>query len=390
MINTTTIISKKNIAFFLFVFINFLFCLKYSSRITEFYILLSVILCLGFYLLYSIRFSFQKLKNIKLISLSLLFLFLATSCIGFYLVPVDSLQVDRWSVITSFWDTFFSGKYAYFAQSNVGNPPGPMPFYFILALPFYLIGELGLFSLCGIVIFYLLMGYANVPKFLKLVALLFIMISPFYLWEVISRSNIFLNSSLVLLALLYFFKNKNFGFCKTLIIGLIVGLLMSTRNVFAIPFLIAFLFALRKNIISFKKLIILGAVALLIFGVTFLPFVMGHFEEFKIMNPFLVQSTFLIPFQYTIGFIFLALIFGFVCKKSADVYFYCGLILFISILIYFLYHCFIIGFSEAYFGNVIDISYFIFSAPFFLFYVLNNTKSPDLLDINLISKTTNS
>ncbi len=377
--NFKTIISKKNIAFFLLVFINFIFCLKYSSRLTSYYLPLSILFSSSFYMLYLIKSSLKKLKKIKTLTISILLLFLIASCVGFYLVPVDFLQVDRWSVITSFWDTFFSSEYAYFAKSNVGNPPGPMPFYFILALPFYFIGELGLFSLCGILIFFLLLSYMHLSHYLRLFAVLFICMSPFYLWEVISRSNILINSSLVLFTLLYFFKNKSFGTHKIAVTGILVGLLMSTRNVFAIPFVLAFLFAWRQNILTFKKLVALGTIAIVTITTTFLPFVIGHFEEFKIMNPFLVQSTFLIPFEYTVAFILLAVIFGFLCKSTADVYFYSGLVLFISIFTYFIYHTFLIGLSEAYFGNIIDISYFIFSAPFLLFYVLNCIQTTNVL-----------
>jgi len=39
----------------------------------------------------------------------------------FYKIPVESLNVDRWSVITSFWDNFFKGEYVYFAKSNMGG-----------------------------------------------------------------------------------------------------------------------------------------------------------------------------------------------------------------------------------------------------------------------------
>jgi hypothetical protein len=62
------------------------------------------------------------------------------------------------------WDNYFSGEYVYFAKSNFGNPPGPMPFYYVLALPFYAVGELGYFSLLGIVVFVLLLRFARVPR----------------------------------------------------------------------------------------------------------------------------------------------------------------------------------------------------------------------------------
>ena len=91
----------------------------------------------------------------------------------------------RWSVITSFWDSYFATEYAYFAKSFAGNPPGPMPFYFIMALPFYLIGELGFLSIIGLLLFYWLMWYKKVDSIIRTLILLLILSSFFNLWEVV-------------------------------------------------------------------------------------------------------------------------------------------------------------------------------------------------------------
>ena len=116
------------------------------------------------------------------------------------------MHVDRWSVIASFWDNYFNGKYVYFAQSFDGNYPGPMPFYFILALPFYIIGELGIFSVLGIFVFMFLMKN---KKNSNITSMYFILTasSIFYIWEVCSRSNIFINGVLILYSIICFFKN---------------------------------------------------------------------------------------------------------------------------------------------------------------------------------------
>ncbi len=304
--------------------------------------------------------------------------------VGFVLVsflmwkkfPVETLNVDRWSVISSFWDSYFRGEYAYFAKSNVGNPPGPMPFYFLLALPFYLFGELGVLAVMGVLLMYGLLLLLRVQKEIRMLILLLMISSGFTIWEVISRSNIFLNTVLVLASLLYILGRKEFNLRSVLISGIMVGLLVSTRNVFVISYMICFLFLWRTGVIKFKQLVLLGGIGLIVFGLTFIPIVYGHWDDFERMNPFIVQSTFLIPFEYTLFFAGLAVTTSFLCKFRNDVYFYNALVLFVSILIYMLYHIYNSGFYDAFTGSTVDISYFIFCIPFALWMLtVENTKS---------------
>jgi hypothetical protein len=135
-------------------------------------------------------------------------------------------------------------------------------------------------------------------------------------------------------------------------------------------FIIAFIYALRTKKITFIQVFLLGLVAIFSFILTFVPFVWNHFEEFKIMNPFIVQSTFLVPFQYTLLFIGLATIAGFLCKSINDVYFYSAVVLFLSILIYFIFLISSNGFQKTYFESLGDVSYFILCIPFVFFHML--------------------
>ena len=362
------VLLKTNVAFFLFVFINFIFCIKYSSRATDWYIPFSILFSGIYLLIWNYKDRFNKIPFHTTLNVMLLGFFIIGSYLVLSKVPVETLKVDRWSVITSFWETYFSGEYAYFAKAHTGNPPGPMPFYFILALPFYILGELGLFSLLGIVLFYLLSKYSKIQNYIITSALLLLCLSIFYLWEIVGRSNIFTNSVFVLFSIVYFHKKKELTLHRILITGFLAGLFLSTRNVFVIPYLIAFLFALKTGRITFGKLVLMGTIVILTFAMTFLPFVIGHFGDFKTMNPFLVQSTFLIPFGYTVGFIAMAVLFGFLCNKVEDVYFFSGLTLFISIAVYIIYHIVNTGFTETYFGSVGDVSYCILGVPFLLYY----------------------
>lgn len=292
-------------------------------------------------------------------------------------IPVETLNVDRWSVISSFWDSYFKGEYAYFAKSNVGNPPGPMPFYFLLALPFYLLGELGGLAVTGVLLMCGLLLLLKVKKQTRMLVLLLVLSSGFNVWEVISRSNVFFNAVLVLGSLVYILGRREFDLKALLYSGILVGLLISTRNVFIISYIISFLFLWRTGVIKFGQLVLLGCTGLIVFTLTFIPVVYGHWDDFERMNPFIVQSTFLIPLEYTLLFIGLAVASSLLCKSSYDVYFYNALVLFVSILVYMVYHIFNSGFHDAFTRSIVDISYFIFCMPFALWMLtVENAKSP--------------
>jgi len=88
------------------------------------------------------------------------------------------------------------------------------------------------------------------------------------------------------------------------------------------------------------------------------------------MNPLLIESSFLIPSYYVLLFMAIALIYSLWRKSENDVFFFSGLALFSSILIYFIYHIFSLGLLRAYINNGVDISCFIFCVPFFLFSIV--------------------
>jgi len=194
---------------FIFLFINFIFSVKYLSRVTSFYLIISLLITSIYFLIWKYRIKItDKIKIGNRLNYLVLILFIILSTIALKIIPADKLNVDRWSVITSFWDNYFNNKYVYFAKSNLGNPPGPMPFYFLLALPFYLIGELGYFSILGLIVFFFLIKKANISKNLQFIIILLVTTSTFFLWEVICRSNIFLNGVIVLLVINTFFKSN--------------------------------------------------------------------------------------------------------------------------------------------------------------------------------------
>ena len=373
------ILNKNTISFAIIQFIVFLFTIKYASRITDYYLLAGIFvvafqtfLWVGNRLFINSKFHEEKFKVITIIQFAVLFF---VSMILFSKIPIENLNVDRWSVITSFWDNFFAGEYVFAAKSHMGNPPGPMPFYFIIALPFYLLDAIDYLSLLGILVFYFIMLHQKIAPKYRTIVLLLIIFSPFYIWEICTRSNLFLNSSLILLGMILFVNIKDYNrFASQLMIGILLGLFLSTRNVFAMCYIMMFLYFIKSKQISWGAMSKICVIIFLTFAFTFIPFVINFQNEFLISNPFIVQSDVLIPSYITISILFFSLFIFWFCKNNIEIFFYSGLILFGTICIHFTYHIITQGFDLAFFGSRGDVSYFIFCIPFFYYFLLHSNK----------------
>lgn len=362
---------KKKISLVILLFINFIFILKYSNRYSDYYILISFLIISIQLVILKYHISiFKFLKKIKITPVLILVLFCVLLLTISNEIPLAALKIDRWSVITSFWDNYFNDLYVYNAKSFDGNPPGPMPFYFFLMLPFYMIKEFSYVTVISIFIFYSLLKSKEDKNFYITI----IITSVFITYEVVARSNIFFNSTLILLSLLYFLKNEK----KSITKGIIIGLLLSTRNVYGIVYGIAFLFLLKKKKENLKELLLIGTIAIITFVVTFLPFTYNFMNEFWEINPFKIQSSALLPFNYSISCILLSLAITLFIKKKEEIPFYAGISLFLTIVVYFIYWIFNIDFKTTFFDSFADITYFIFCVPFLLYYIIT-TKNPDTI-----------
>lgn len=373
---------KINVSILILLFINFIFFYKYSSRYTEFAIQISTILLIFQFFVFKFSNKIILSNNQKNIICYGLFSFiLGLVIISYFAIPVESLNVDRWSVISSFLIEFLNGDYPYYAKSHMGNYPGPMPIYFLIAAPFHLLGELSILSCLGFcILIVLLIKKVKVTENIKF--LLFYMFTSLYLiWEITTRSNLFTFTILVLLVLNEFINFNNKNTLKFYGLALLTGLMLSTRSVYILPYIIFFLSGLINNEITFKKLFLFLSIAFLAFISTFIPFMCFFYSDFFTMNPFVIQSSFLVPKFYTLIFIIISIVFAFLVKNKTDKFFYSGLSLFIAILIYAIYHLFNYGYEMVYINNKIDISYFIFCIPFLIKYLMENNNKDEKITI---------
>lgn len=302
-----------------------------------------------------------------------------------YLDPT-SLQVDRWSVIASFIDAWNEGSYPYTAVSHLGNHPGPMPFYFVVAAPFYAIGELSWLSVTGyiLVLIYLLRSSNRSASWYLLAYLL---TAPFVWWEIAVRSNIFTYTVLFLSALMLMERWYEQGLSYALIPAILIGLLLSTRSVYILPLILFFLPILLNDYRQYRRLVVIGLVIVGAFVMTFIPLIIRYGSMFYEMNPFVIQSSFLVPRAMILLFIGISIGLAYRIRQAEDRYYYGGLSLFIAIVFYGAYCVFRYGFYDAYWNSKIDLSYFLFCVPFLLYtlYRLQDERSMDEKPVKMVT-----
>lgn len=354
----------KNTSIFIYILINVLFITRYSSRITHYYYFLSLGYAVTLPVLLYLTSYIQEQFFTKKIFFVLVILFIAFSITSFAVIPQESLRVDRYEMIRLFWDNFFDGINPYTPRSFGTNIPGPFPFYFYLALPFYAIGEIGYFSLLGFILFVLLLRKAIRDERDRIVILLALILSPAYSWEIICRSTLFLNSALVL-ACIFILTSIDINKNKNIIIGAILfGLILSTRSIVLIIMFPYLLFiGLHRMEIKKISLWVIGIGAGFI--ATFLPIIFFQ-GFFLINNPFAVQNIFL-PIWLPIIILLLMTVISIKIKHISDFIFYSMISTVVLVFAYFLVRVMQFSFSIALFKDGADISYIILSLPFVLF-----------------------
>ena len=92
----------------IFVLINCLFLYKYGSRVTPFAGVASIVYAAAWWVLLRLR---HRLPSGNVLpAVSMIWVAVFTLAVHF-VVPIASLNVDRWSVIASFLDNLYAGEY---------------------------------------------------------------------------------------------------------------------------------------------------------------------------------------------------------------------------------------------------------------------------------------
>lgn len=348
----------------LYLLINVVFVIKYSAEVTSH----NYSLAAGYAALVIVVLAAARRVPARFFSRKLFFALTALYT-GFWIVllawvPVESITLDRYEMIRLFWDNFFAGRNPYTPRVPGSNIPGPFPMYFYLALPFHLAGEIGYFSLAGVLVFaYLLRNHirSEQDRIILLVALL---LSPAVAYGILCRSTLFVNSVLVLLYVLTVSGMQPDTGWKEGISAFFAGLLLSTRSIVLVV-LLPFLVFLGVQRAGWRRIVLWGAWAAAGCAASFLPviFFPGFFPD---NNPVAVQSIFLpswIPALVLLTMCLLASRYRSIHSLIAA----SGLAIFALSAIHILLVIHEYGYQPAIFHDGADISYLNLALPFVFF-----------------------
>jgi len=357
--------TSSQIVIFLIISISFIFSYKYVARITNYSLYISIAYAVFMFCMTGLILNGVYVINSRLLY-SIVALYVLSIIIGFFIIDPVSLRVDRWILITRFWDAALSGIYPYQVRSSPnGVGIGAFPFYFLLAFPFYLVGEIGYFSLLGLLVMLLDINlYFKNDVHKKLAAIFLLLSSVAIWWEMIVRSTLLINAALILLYSMWMVSNKNQSLRQYTIKGILGGLLLSTRGIFVVPIIFCCFYCFLKPW-KFKEMLVYCSSFVIAFIITFVPFYLWDRQLFILHNPFMVQGDVVGPY-ISIALLMISLMAGFLVKTESELYLGSGLIIYGAAFIYFISRFIQSGFNLESVVTVVDVSYFILALPFLL------------------------
>lgn len=353
--------SARIITLIVYLLINALFIAKYASRVTPDYGWLLAGYLVLIPLFYIIAYRLPGRLYRRWVFWTLVALLVVAALVAYDFISQESLRVDRYEMIRLFWDNYFNGINPYTPRVEGSNIPGPFPFYFYLALPFYAVGEMGLFTLAGFLLYILLIRTCVSTERDRQVVLFALLLSPAYAWEIITRSTLFFNTTLVLgylflVAVIDLTRSRN-----VFLAAVLFGFLLSTRSI-VLTVMLPFLVFLGVQRSGWFKILLWGSGTVLGFGLTFLPvaFTPGFFPA---NNPFAVQNIFL-PAWFP-AVVLLVMSTATLRIATLDRFIYASMLaLALLASAYFTLQVFQYGMYAALFEDKADISYFILALPF--------------------------
>ncbi len=282
--------SISYIILLLYIGINVLFVDKYTARITSYHAVCAVVyfLVAGTGAIFIQRIT-ESLRKPKLWLMITCCVGIATGIVLQYNIDPYSIQVDRWSAIHHFLDAMLQGDYPYGQQTHLGGYGSPLPVWQIIHLPFYAIGNVGLSIVVVIALYIFTIAKIHGVR-PALIAILLIIASPAYWYEIAVRSDLITNLMLVgvVCEWLVYYRKELKDNCIG--IGVLAGLLLATRLIAVIPLAVIYGYEFLK--IGWKKQCIFLIAVLGTFALIIAPFVFweGSTLLFFEYNPFVLQT----------------------------------------------------------------------------------------------------
>lgn len=327
-------------------------------------IMLTGIYLLIFFLiiLYISRIKIEKLKFLNRRSLVIFSIFIILAVFLWITFIPRFGQIGRLPAIQDWLDRFFSGKFPY----NSPFTPSAYPFLFFLSIPFYLIGNPGYLEVTGLGLFLLLLFYHRKAKKEILIPIIILLMSPIVYYGIVVRDELFFNMAIAIVVI--FIAEKYLDperiNMRFILMGIIFGLVLSTRSVAAIVYAVYLPYKFRASI---PKLLVFSFIILVTFSLILLPFFIWDEKSFLHNGPIAIQSYLShIPFWSAVLFILISAIVGWIIADIQELLFACGILLFIPVFLSMILQISQYGFYPAIVKDIFDPSYFIFCIPFLL------------------------
>jgi hypothetical protein len=270
------------------------------------------------------------------------------------------MRVARHAALDQWISRLLAGEFPYGASAT----PSSFPFMFAWAMPWYALGDLGLLQIASLVLFAALCASAaGSDQTRALGALVALVGAPIFLYEVVTRSELFSNMVLALLVLVLLERAHRL---RALVpVAVAAGLALSTRGIVAVVGLVALPFRFRREPLAGLGFV---AIAALVFLATWVPFLAWDRRDFLQFGPLSIQLSYA-PRALVVAAMALALVLGGTARNARDVYRGIVLALAFPVAAVFLYSVATEGWKRVLLEDDFDISYFAFAHTFLIYTV---------------------
>ncbi|SHG33261.1 hypothetical protein [Chryseobacterium vrystaatense] len=350
--------------FAVYFVINFLFLTKYGIRQSA--VPLSI-LVVAFAALHVSIFFLRKNQWVKrMLSIKLVY-FLTGSFTVLYIILCHILKdpyqmnIDRWQTMNFSVEYWIHGKYIYDARNFMGNLSSYLPGQLLLALPAYLLGNVGYLQVAAFLLFSYVILLEFKSNLIRFTAIFLLGISLAYIYEAVCKSD-FISSFIFAAAFILFWHSrfKENYFQKPVLLGICLGILCLTRSVAVIPLIIFLLkpFWVTKTTNKIKVAsAFLLTVGVLLFTVFFPAKNLGYIVQY---NPLTLQgqSNKLVMFIFLVASIFSS----FYVRKISDVFYFSAYLVFFTMLSFVVEKYLLFGFGFQ--NNLFSTTYLAACLPF--------------------------
>lgn len=270
------------------------------------------------------------------------------------------IRVGRFPALHDWISRLLAGQFPYISPTR----PSGFPVLFLIAMPFYWLGDLGFLQILAFLIYALLVhsrfGTRNMNRFR---ALLMLTCAPVFLYEIVVRSDLFSNMVLIIVFLdLCEDRVQECGTVQLMLLGLAGGLLLATRGIVLIIYVMYFGFLFKNQMLrglTFACGVLAG------FLVSLAPFAIWNWRYFIERGPFAIQASYL-PLWLAALMIVISTYVAHHAKTVNVLYKYMAAILFAVVSIAFLISVINSGWHATVLQDGFDISYFCFMLPFLI------------------------